>query len=285
MIKKKIIITGLSGMVGSYLQTYFEERGYFVDGPSIEDLSCSDKLLSILAGSYAVINLAGRNIFSKRWNKREKKDLYNSRVETTKMLVECMNNLIDPPKVLISASALGYYGIDVQNADEKTVAGSDFLATLCKDWEDASQGYTKGRVVNTRFAVILSKNEGFLERIIKATKLGFLSTFGKGNGLMNFVSIDDVAKSIEMTLDNENIHGPINVCFSKSISQKAAFEIIANKFHRKRRFSLPKWLVKLLFGEMGEALFLADQQVHPRKLQDLEYNYVYKDFSGYIDSL
>lgn len=285
MSNKKIVITGLSGMVGSYLKGYLEKRGYGVYGPSIKDLQDEEMLRSLLEDSVAVINLAGRNIFSKRWTKKEKKKLYNSRIETTKTLVRCMNKLENGPEVFISASAVGYYGINAQNVDENSPCGKDFLAKLCEDWEQASHEYTKGRVVNPRFAVILSKDGGFLQRIIKLTKFGFLSVFGKGNQLMNFISIDDVAKVIHRSIEDSELQGPINMCFSSSIPQKTAFEVIAKRFNRRLRFSIPKFFVNLLFGEMGTAVFLADQEIQPKRLQDLGYEYVHEDMQQYLNSL
>lgn len=272
--KLQIAITGASGMVGVYLQAFLQEKGHTVFPIPRKTLKDIGQLQQVLALVDVVINLAGDNIGEGNWSAQKKKSIYDSRILSTRNLVGALNSL--PEKVLVSVSAVGYYGGNsgMVNSEEES-PGSDFLASVCTYWEKEAKLYNKGRVIIPRFGVVLSKSGGMLKKMLALGKFCLLGKVASGNQKISYISLEDLARAMLFCIEQKTLDGPINFTAPNSISNKELTSIIGKKLHRSTLFPLPKFLVELLFGEKGKALMLADQSVYPKRLLDLGFRFTH----------
>ena len=278
MTSKHIAITGIGGMVGSYLSKQFSDIGYVVNGIPRGLLNNPDELQKIFSTTDIVINLAGENISEGRWTKERKDRIYNSRVNTTKVIVDAMNSCSNPPELLISASGIGYYGTDCGHiCSEEFPPGNDFLAKVCMEWERQALRYKKGRVAISRFGIVMSNDGGFLQKMYSLRRWGLLSKIGNGYQNISWIAIEDIVDIYKLIIDHQDLAGPINVVTDKPISNEDLSSAL-NKGHFHIPFiSIPKFIIRLIFGEMGKCLILSNQSVNPKKL--LEYNYKYTELN------
>jgi uncharacterized protein (TIGR01777 family) len=226
----------------------------------------------------AVIHLAGENIAGKRWSKSQKKHLWDSRIESTKALVEMIVKTPKRPKVFICASAIGFYGDRWQeDLDELSAPGDGFLADLCVAWEKACEPLKAVgvRVVNVRSGLVLGLNQGALKPLTMLCDLGFLGNLGDGRQWMSWMHIDDWVHALDHCIQNPNIEGPVNFVSPKPIEHKNFMQILASNLGRSLFLPLPKFAAKLAMGEMSE-LFLGSQKVHPKKLLQNGFQFKYK---------
>ena len=260
---KKIIVSGMTGMVGSYLAPFLRDKGYEVL-----------KFSGSIDGADVVINLSGENIGKGRWTKKKKEKIYKSRIETTSQLVNLMEKTKNPPAIFISASAVGYYGANAKVvASEEVVSGTDFLAQVCRDWEKEANQYTKGRVVIMRFGVVLTKTSGFLQKLSKIAKFGLLGIFGSGEQKTSWIAIEDLAEVIFHCINHKEIIGAVNVTTAYPFSNRECVEIVTKSVLRWRFLPIPAFFITLIFGEKGRELLLVDQSVYPKKLLDTGFRF------------
>jgi uncharacterized protein (TIGR01777 family) len=281
--QRTVAITGMSGMVGVSLKKHFTKKGWKVRGISRDDLGDKEALYKIISAADVVINLAGENIGSGRWTEKKKHQIYESRVGTTRILVDVLNDSKMVPKIFISASATGYYGSDVgcvQN--EECPAGKDFLANICAGWEKEAKKYRKGRTVVTRFGVILSKEGGFLNKLLSLGKFCLGGVVGSGDQMLSWISIEDLSGIISLCIENNTINGAVNVTSPNPICNRECTKLVSKKLHRPLIMHIPEFLAKILFGEKAEALLLSNQSVMPKKLLDLGFNFRHKTFNEYL---
>lgn len=278
--QRTVAITGMSGMVGAFLKKHFIKKGWKVRGISREDLGSKQALSKIISSAEVVINLAGENVGTGRWTEKKKHRIYESRIGTTRALVEVLNDHKMEPKIFISASGTGYYGSNAGNVkDEDCAAGKDFLARVCVDWEKEALAYHKGRTVITRFGVILSKEGGFLSKLLLLGSFLLGGTIGDGEQMLSWVSIEDLAAILFLCIENKSIKGAVNVTSQTPVANREMTKIISKKLHRPLLMHLPKFLAKIIFGEKAEALLLSNQSVVPKKLLDLGFSFHYKTFN------
>ncbi|MCH9812276.1 TIGR01777 family oxidoreductase [bacterium] len=271
----KVAITGASGFVGSFLQAFLQDKGCLIFPVGRKELADSKLLESILEKVDVVINLAGENIGKGYWSKKKKQKIYESRIASTKVVVDALNRKGMGEKVLISASAVGFYGEVSKASQESEVAGKDFLATVCKDWEEAAKGYKQGRVVITRFGVVLSKDGGFLMKMIALARYLLGGKIGTGTQHMSFIALEDLAGIIFLCMENSSLSGAINVVMPSTITNKEFTKQLSYYVRRPLILAMPKWVVLFVFGEKGKALLLADQEVYPKKLIDAGYKFIH----------
>ncbi|MCH9621488.1 MAG: Epimerase family protein [Chlamydiia bacterium] len=280
---KNIAITGASGLVGSFLRTSFEKRGWHVISISRKILENSKDLKELLMSVDVVINLAGESIGQGRWGNFKKKLIYESRIKTTKKLVEVLNDPLLPPKVLISTSAVGYYGAEAKKVEDEDVkSGNDFLASVCKDWEKEALKYKKGRVVIPRFGAVMSKKGGLLAHFLSVAKFCMLGKIGDGKHMISWITIDDLADALFFCIKHKEIEGPVNFTAPQSISNKDLVGVILEKLHRPSFLRAPEFMIKFVFGDKGRELILSDQSVYPKKLVAAGYNYKYTHLKDFI---
>lgn len=272
----RILIVGSSGFVGSYLRTYFENRGeevYVLNrNPTKEDKKAfsweEDGSFSPLCMESIdiLINLAGETIFS-LWTKKERQKILQSRVQTTQKLMEAIKKARKKPSLFLSASALGYYGNTKQEVTEKSSAGRGFLSQVCKQWEQEAMEAEKLQIRTAllRFGVILGEG-GYLKRVLPWSRLGLHPILGKGNQLIHWIAIEDVARMIYFIIHRDTLKGPINLCTPYPIEQKKAAKVLCKHLQRPCFLKVPACLLKASLGNLAKELLLIDQKVRPQQL-------------------
>jgi uncharacterized protein len=284
----KILISGSHGLVGQALIKSLEPEGHQIfrlvrhyPGSPFEIEWSPDRYsiaLSLIEGFDAVVHLAGESIAEGRWTEEKKKRIRESRVKGTKLLSDALANLTDPPKTLISASAIGYYGDRGDELlTESSAPGNDFLSQVCVEWEQATSHATQMgiRVVNTRFGIILDKNGGALKKMLPPFRMGLGGRIGSGKQWMSWITLDDVVGALKYALTNEALSGPANFVVPNPVRNAEFTKTLGQVLSRPTLFPIPAFGVRLLFGEMADALLLSSQRVEPQKLQRSEYQFLY----------
>lgn len=236
-----------------------------------------------LEGLDAVVHLAGENIAKGRWNAAKKTAIRDSRVQGTRVLCEALAQLVDAPKVLVSASAIGYYGSrGDQVMREDSRPGTDFLAEVCRDWEAATQpAATRGiRVVHLRIGVVLAREGGALHKMLTPFKLGAGGVMGPGTQYVSWVALDDVVGIVMHALSNASLAGPVNAVAPHPVSNHEWTKTLGRVLKRPTKAWMPTPVVKVLFGEMGEALLLSSTRVEPARLQASGYTFCHPELEG-----
>jgi len=283
----KILVTGSSGLIGSALLLLLAGQGHqvvrLVRHPTApaEDVAVWDpdagKLeLSALEQTDAVVHLAGENIGAARWTETQKKRVRESRLRGTRLLSESLAQLAVPPRVLVSASAVGFYGSRGDDVlTEESPPGSDFLAELCKEWEAATDpARQKGiRVVNLRTGMVLSGKGGALTAMLPAFKVGAGGKVGDGRQFVSWIAIDDLARAISHAISNETLSGPVNAVSPNPVRNVEFIETLGKVLGRPTFLSMPAPVVRLIFGEMADALLLASQRAQPKRLLDTGFTF------------
>jgi hypothetical protein len=223
----------------------------------------------LLEGSDAIVHLAGENISAGRWTSSKKARIRESRVNGTRLLAEALSKLYRPPQVLISASAIGYYG---DRGDEilreESPPGHGFLADVCRQWEAATDPATKKgiRVVHLRTGIVLSRNGGALPKMLLPFKMGLGGKIGSGNQYWSWISVDDLCAAILHCIQANTLHGPVNAVSSSPVTNLQFTKALGRVLSRPTMFPLPAFAARLVLGEMAGALLLASARVEPAKL-------------------
>ena len=275
-----ILITGSSGLVGSALIPALSAEGHRVSRlvrskldmgirDTYWDPSSKELYSPPLEGLDAVIHLAGESIASGRWTKARKERIQQSRVMGTRLLAMSLAKLANPPKVLISASAIGYYGDrGFEVLTEQSAPGTNFLSGVCRDWEAATAAAAEIgiRVANLRTGVVLSPNGGALARMLTPFRMGVGGIVGNGRQYMSWISIDDLLRVILYTLKMELLRGPVNAVAPKPVTNSEFTRILGAVLKRPTVLPMPTFAARLAFGEMADELLLASARVLPMKL-------------------
>lgn len=296
----KILITGGTGFVGSFLSQYLLDRGHHVIATGMRhrhNLENGDRFVYVsvdttVPGSWqdrvsevdAVINLAGQNIF-RYWTETAKRRIHESRILTTQNVVMAMGKKQGP--ILLSASAIGYYGDRGDELlEESSSAGDDFLAGVSGDWEkEALQAEARGaRVALLRFSVILGKNGGALAKMLPAFKCFVGGPMGSGMQWFSWMHIQDLAAAVEMILLNEDMTGPFNFCSPHPERNHVFAKSLGNALGRPAFLKTPAFVLKLIMGEMG-GVILGSQRCVPQKLQHHGFEFRYPVLKNALENL
>ena len=296
----KILITGGSGFVGSNLSDFLLRRGHRIiaigrSEPQhrvehenyrfvAADTTGRGPWQKELADADAVVNLAGATIF-RRWTKKYKKQIYDSRILTTRNVVEALPSNTNP--TLCSASGVGYYGSrrdDILKEDEK--AGSDFLAGVSMDWEqEALLASAKGvRVALMRFGVILGKNGGAMSKLIPPFKMFVGGPLGDGNQWFPWLHLDDLMSAVEFVLDHQEVSGPLNFCGPNPVRNRELAQALGEVLGRPSFMPAPAFMIRLAAGEFGD-VFLGSQRTLPDKLLNHGFSFKYPEIRGAIRAI
>jgi uncharacterized protein (TIGR01777 family) len=173
------------------------------------------------------------------------------------------------PSVFAIASAVGFYGDRGDTIlDESSTAGQGYLATLCRDWEDAARAakYAGIRVINFRFGVVLSRDGGMLRQVLPSFRLGFGATLGSGRQWMSWIAIDDLIEAVHFCVQNEQINGPVNIVAPNPVTNGGFTESLGSTLHRPAFLQVPAIVLRLIFGEMADEALLASTRAIPAKL-------------------
>ena len=283
-----ILVTGSTGLVGTALIPVLTGAGHEVvrlvrsksRNPSKELIGWDPVANYIdaagLEGLDAIVHLAGEPIAAGRWNAARKARIRDSRVQGTRLLCDALAHLSRPPATLICASAIGFYGDRGDEVlTEASAAGHDFLADVCREWEEACDpARTKGiRVAHTRFGVILSPQGGALARMLTPFKLGAGGVLGSGKQYMSCIAIDDCVGAIVHALGNTAVTGPVNVVGPQPVTNHVFTKTLGQVLGRPTIFPMPAFAARLAFGEMADALLLSSSRVDPQKLRETGYEF------------
>ncbi|MHB1687039.1 MAG: TIGR01777 family oxidoreductase [Ignavibacteriaceae bacterium] len=303
-MSKRIIITGATGLIGTRLCKALIERG---DEVTIFSTNISNARRKIpcaknyvewnygmplkwekdVEGIDAIIHLAGANIFSKRWSNIYKKNILNSRIISTKNLVEAIKKTNPKPSVFISSSAVGYYG-DKENEliDETSLPGNDFLANVCKQWEEEANQVEKlgVRHVSIRTGIVLNPNEGALKQMLLPFKLFVGGPIGSGRQWFPWIHMEDIIRIYLFALDNHIVNGAVNAASPNPVTMKDFAKALGKVLHRPSIFSVPKFAMKIVLGEVADVV-TASQRVYPQKLIEYKYKFRFEKLNEALNDL
>jgi len=279
----KIAVTGSTGLVGSALIPLLESAGHEVvrlRRPAQWDPEKGAADPSAFGGVDAVVHLAGENIAGGRWTAARKERILNSRVKGTKLIAETLGNLPKPPQVLVSASAIGYYGDrGSELLREQSPPGTGFLPDVCRQWEAATDAATrKGiRVVHLRTGIVLSGKGGALRKMLLPFKLGVGGKIGSGEQYWSWISIDDHCAAILHCIQASSLHGPVNSVSPSPVTNLEFTKALGRVLGRPVIFPLPAFAARLVLGEMSDPLLLASARIEPSKLMASRFIFRHKD--------
>ena len=292
-----IAVSGSSGLVGSALVSSLTAGGHRVTRLVRRSPVGNDVLwgpaegirdLPKLAGVDGVVHLAGENIAAGRWTEACKAEIRRSRVEGTRRLCESLAKLGARPKVLVSASAIGFYGNrGVEILTEDSAPGSDFLAGVCREWEAATEPASRAgiRVVHLRFGMILSPAGGALKKMLLPFKMGAGGRIGSGAQFMSWIAIDDAVGVIQHALSTESIRGPVNAVAPAPVTNAEFTRTLARVLSRPAIVPMPAFAARLAFGELADALLLSSQRVMPSRLKESGCRFRYPELEGALRHL
>lgn len=281
---EKIVITGAGGFVGTKLSKMFTQKGYEVVAVKRGQLKDIEALSQMVSQAAAVINLAGANIIQ-RWSDEYKKVLYNSRIDTTKALVEAMQRSTSKPRLFISTSAIGIYKNEKEYNELDFEYSSGFLGKLCQDWEkEALKANELGiRTCIFRFGIILGHG-GALSRMMPAFKLGIAGTIGDGSQPFSFIHIDDLIDAYTFVMENENLEGVFNLTAPNPTTNKGLTKTLGRFLNRPTLIPLPIFVLKLIFGE-GAQVLTQGQTAVPKRLLDEGFKFKFESIEQTIKDL
>lgn len=276
-------------MVGSRLVPYLRSKGHTVfpvvrtvdpmDGEVIRwdpdkgfidyrDMSAID----------VVINLSGESIAASRWTEQQKSHILYSRVNSTNFLSQVIASLDQKPKVLLNASAVGYYGSQgCRVLDEESPKGKGFLSDVCSEWEAATEPARRAgiRTCFMRFGLVLAKEGGALAKMMGPFKLGLGGKMGSGAQYMSWIDLEDLVRAVEFLIEHNDLEGPFNIVSPNPVTNKTFTKTLGRALGRPAFFSMPAFVVRLVFGEMGQELFLSSQRAEPSKLEKAGFEFLY----------
>lgn len=282
----EILVSGSSGLIGRALVEQFERDGHSVTrlvrpGSSTDadgvtwDPSAGELDAAEVEGVDAVVHLAGESI-NQRWTAETKRRIVESRVQGTRLLSETLADLEDPPEVLVSASAVGYYGDRGDEwLSEDAGPGDLFISEVCEKWEAAAQPATENgvRVVNLRTGIVLSREGGALPQMLPPFKVGAGGRLGSGEQYMSWLTREDAVGIVDHLIHTPEVEGPVNVCTPDPVTNAEFTDALGSALGRPTVLFVPEFGVKLLFGQMGEELLLASDRMRPTKLQESGYTW------------
>ncbi len=288
----RVFITGGTGLIGREIVNALLKRGdtpvVLTRNPSSAQALSSQGVQLVegdpqqsapwmqqVDGCQGVINLVGESVFGSRWNAEQKRKIRDSRILSTKHLVQAMVEADTPPGALSSASAIGYYG-NVPEAEltEESPPGDDFLAQVCQEWEQAAQrAADQGiRTAMVRIGVVLSQEGGALKQMLTPFKLGLGGPIGAGKQWMSWIHIHDIAGAFIAALDHADAQGPINGTAPHPVRNKEFSKSLAKALHRPCLFPVPPLMLRVMFGEAAEVI-TGSQRVLPTRLQQLGFTF------------
>jgi hypothetical protein len=275
----EIAISGASGFIGSALAEKLRNSGHTVfrlvrskPAPGSADIFWDIGQAYVdtikLDGKDAVVHLAGEPI-AERWTPEKKRLIHESRARGTHLIAEALRQLSTPPRVLVSASAVGYYGDrDAETLREESASGSGFLAEVCRDWEAATEPAERAgiRVVCLRNGMVLGKAGGALAKMLPPFRAGVGGKIGSGKQYMSWIALDDLVGAIVHVIQTPSVRGPVNAVAPHPVTNREFTKTLGKVLGRPTIFPLPASAVRLLFGQMGEEVLLASQRVEPARL-------------------
>lgn len=293
----KVLVSGATGLIGSALTRELSGGGHRVLRLTRSPRSSEDVAWDLEAGTIdasrleeidAVVHLAGESIAEGRWTPEKKRRIRESRERGTRLLAETVAGMEERPRVMVSASAIGYYGSRGNELlTEESAPGVDFLAEVCKVWEAAADPAREAgiRVVHPRFGIVLSPKGGALGTTLPIFKLGGGGRIGSGGQWWSWVALDDVVGAIVYALTDDSVEGPVNVGSPNPLTNAEYTKVLGDVLNRPTFVPLPAPAARIALGEVADALLLASQRVKPAKLEATGYQFRYPELEGALRHL
>lgn len=293
MVRLRIVVSGSSGLIGSALVPYLRNEGHEIvrlvrrePSPNESEVQWNPVTGTLDANALqsidASIHLSGANIGAKRWSESRKAEIHNSRVDSTKLLSEALAQLEPRPKVLASASALGFYGDRGSEVlQENAGPGKDFLAESTRQWEEATQAASKAgiRVVNMRFGLVLSPYADLIKRQLPAFKMGVGGKLGNGRQYMSWIHVNDLVRAISHMLNTDELSGPVNVSSPHPVTNGEFTKAFGSALSRPAIFTVPRFVLKIAFGEIADSM-MTSTRMEPTKLRESGFEFEYPEIEG-----
>ena len=298
---KTVLISGGSGFIGSHLCRTLSDLGWHLlvltrnrhqaaqKLPSDITLIDNLKQLDTYSPVDILINLAGQSLTDGRWSKSRKEQIINSRIGTTDALYNFFKLQTKPPEIVISGSAIGYYGADTGNdkaiAEDSPVL-ANFSQQLCADWEQSARQFEHlgSRVCYLRTGIVLGE-QGALAKMLTPFKLGLGGPIGNGRQWMPWIHIEDIVTIILYCIQQDDLKGPVNGTAPEPVRNRDFVRILGAVLKRPALLPMPAPIVRLLFGQMGHELLLQGQRVIPKKLEDRGFQFKYTDLHSALNDL
>jgi len=284
---RSVAITGATGVVGRNLAQTLTAHGLTVNsvvrrptGRGANEIVWDPAKGTIdaaaLEGIGAVVHLAGENIADGRWTAAKKERIKRSRIDGTTLLAKTLARLKTPPQVLVSASAIGFYG-DRSDAllSEESRPGAGFLPDVCVAWEEATKPAIDAgiRVVNFRIGVVLTRQGGALKQMLLPFQLGLGGRLGHGGQYFSWITLPDLVGAIEHCLTHDELRGPVNAVAATAVTNSEFTATLGRVLRRPTIFPIPRFAARLLLGEMADALLMASARVSPIRLLETGYEF------------
>lgn len=288
----KILISGASGLIGTNLIPTLKAKGHEVYklvrktpkavGETQWDAAqgIAESELPKIENFDAMIHLAGDNVGEGSWTEEKKRRIRESRTIGTRVLVESLAKLQNPPKIFIGASAVGFYGNRGDEIlTEESAKGEGFFPEVCAEWEAESQKAANfgARVVMPRIGIVLAKDGGALAKMLTPFKFGVGGVIGSGRQWMSWIELDDLIRLFHFALENENVDGVLNATAPNPVTNEEFTKTLGKVLNRPTIFPIPEFAIKLLFGEMGETLLLTGARVLPEKTQAAGFDFKFQN--------
>ena len=295
----RILVSGASGLIGSAFIPLLIERGDEVvrlvrtekpTGPSeiYWNPAKGELNLEQVENFDAIVNLSGENVAEGRWTSEKKSRIVKSRTLTTELLATTVSKLDHPPTVFISASATGYYGnrgSEVLN--ESAAPGHDFLSGVCVKWEAAAKPLDGSgvRLIFARFGAVLSRQGGALAKLLTPFRAGFGGRIGDGRQYMSWIAIDDATRALMHCIDYPGIVGPVNIVSPEPVRNSEFTDTLASVLSRPALLPVPAFVLRMIFGEMADAVLLSSTRAVPEKLVSSKFEFRYPGLGQALEHL
>jgi len=292
----KILITGGRGFIGRMLIEKLKEKGHNVAtlSRSQTDIQSnifsydSDEILKFIGEeAYAIINLAGENISSKKWSVKQKKVILDSRLNATKLCKKIIDKSGRPPELFIQGSAIGYYGFDSKGfKNEKSSAGTGFLAEVTQKTEKyAAESVNTSRMIFLRTGVVLSKNGGALKKLLLPFRFFAGGKIGTGQQWFSWIHHEDYINAIIFLIENKSSSGIYNLTAPRAVTQGMLAKSVGRILHRPAIFPVPGFVLKLIFGLMAKEVLLGGQRVIPERLIDEGFDFRFPEIDEALKNI
>jgi uncharacterized protein (TIGR01777 family) len=291
---KRIVILGATGFIGRVLSRSLLEAGYEVVALSRNKIKAREILgeqirvaewdsksvkgwKDLANGAYAIINLVGENLGTGRWTEKKKQAILESRLKAGRAVSMAVNLVQDKPKVIIQASAIGYYGSRSDEIlNESSLSGEGFLSEVAKQWEDSTKEIElQVRRVIIRTGIVLGRSGGTLVRLAQLFRFFLGGYFGSGKQWFSWIHLDDEVKAIRFLMEREDLQGVFNLTSPEQLRMKDFCRLLGKTIKRPSWLPIPGFALRLFLGKMAEEMLLAGQRVVPNRLMKAEYKFIY----------
>lgn len=275
---QRVVLAGASGLIGRALADALRRSGVEVlklvrrPAETPDEVAWQPETGQIHAeridGAAAIVHLGGESIASGRWTPQRKRQLIDSRIRTTELLSETIRRAAHPPRTFVCASAIGFYGDrGAELLDERSPAGNGFLPELCTAWEAAAQRAAPAtRVVSARIGIVLSREGGALRSMLTPFRLGVAGRLGHGTQFMSWIVLSDVVRAVLHILDRPDIRGAVNLTGPEPVPNAEFTRTLARLLRRPAILPAPAFALRMVLGELADALLLASTRVLPTVL-------------------